>query len=282
MNRYLLPIAAALIVVIGAVYLITRPASNIGPQSLPSSSAPPASVEGTWDVAFSHQEMLDAGLVDAGEDNDSNFGHFHLTFQAGWWSMSQLTPFQRPGGTGTYTVDATTAHLFNPPDNGTFDMPYTVTATTLTFGPGGPVTFRVRPWARIATEVITQTPEPRDLSAYRQARNAVCADLFMQSMPPDAEPATNPDGAIAVLAAVIARGNDEITRLTALDVPPSIAAEHEATIQATRDSIALLQQEVIAVNEGRIADATSLDQQTGPYSSIVEQFEQKYGLAGCP
>src|SRR5215218_6706502 len=55
MNRYLLPLAAALIVVIGAAYLLTRPASTIGP--VPSPTAAPTTIEGTWDVSFSRQEM---------------------------------------------------------------------------------------------------------------------------------------------------------------------------------------------------------------------------------
>ena len=160
MNRYLIPIAAAVIVAVGALYLISRPSSQIGPPASPSLTAASATIEGTWTVTFTHQEMLDAGITDQSEDNLSNYGTFRLTFQSGWWANRQLAPIESGGGTATYTVDATTIHLFSPEDNVTFDLPYTVTSTTLTLGPGGPVTFRVKPWTRIATEVITATPEP--------------------------------------------------------------------------------------------------------------------------
>ena len=165
MNRYLLPVAAALVVVIGVAFAVFRPASNIGPAATPTPAAP--TIEGTWDVSYTRQEMLAAGIAD-GEDNPDNYGHFRLTFQAGWYRMDQLSPKQVHGGTATYTVDAGVAHLFSPQDNVTFDIPYTVTATTLTFGRGGPVGVRVKPWTRIATETITATPEPKDIAAYRQ------------------------------------------------------------------------------------------------------------------
>jgi hypothetical protein len=272
-------IAAVVAVAVGAAFFAFRPASMIGPAPSPTAAA---TIEGTWDAAFSRQEMLAAGIADQGEDNDSNYGHFHLTFQSGWLRISQLAPFNRPGGTTTYTVDGAVAHLFSPQDNVTFDVPYTVTATTLTFGRGGPVALRVKPWTRIATEVITATPEPNDIAAYRQARNAVCEDLSLRSMPPDANPVANPSGAVAVLRSVIARGNDEMTRLSALAAPPELQAEHLASIQAMRDIITLLEHEVDLINQGKGGEVAAVDQQTAPLSRLIEQFEQKYGLAGCP
>jgi hypothetical protein len=277
MNRSLIPLTAAVILVAGALFIALRPASQIGPAPSPSPT-----IEGTWDVAFSRQEMIAAGLLDEQEDNDGNYGHFHLTFQSGWWTLSQLAPFGRPGGTATYTLDPGVAHLFSPADNATFDLPYTVTATTLTFGPGGPVTFRVKPWTRVATERITATPFPADIAAYRQARNVVYDDLFRVSMPPDADPVKNPSGAITLLQAVISRANDEMTRLSALTVPASIQAEHLANIQLIRDTLPLLQQEIDLINQGKADQVDAVDQQTAPLSAQFEQYEQKYGFAGCP
>jgi hypothetical protein len=162
MNRYLLPMAAALIVAIGAVYLITRPASNIGPPATATPAAPPsgpASIEGTWDVSYTRQEMLAAGIADQGEDNPGNYGHFHLTFKAGLWRMDQLSPTTLVGGLATYSIAGDVARLYSPNDDITFAIPYTVTATTLTFGRGGPVGFRVKPWSRVATEpMATDVP----------------------------------------------------------------------------------------------------------------------------
>ena len=165
MNRYLLPLAAALIVAIGAAYLLFRPATTIGPtpsasaSPAPPASVTPASIEGTWDVSYTRQEMLDAGIADQGEDNPGNYGHFRMTIQAGVWQMDQLSPTTFIGGLATYTVDGSTAHMYSPNDDVTFAIPYTVTATTLTFGQGGPVGFRVKPWTRVADEPVpTEVP----------------------------------------------------------------------------------------------------------------------------
>jgi hypothetical protein len=160
MNRYLLPLAAAVIVAVGAAYLLFRPASNIGPPAAsPSASPAPASIEGTWDVSYTRQEMLDAGIADQGEDNPGNYGHFRLTFEAGRWKMDQLSPTTFTGGLATYSIAGEVARLYSPNDDITFAIPYTVTATTLTFGQGGPVGFRVKPWSRVATEpMATDVP----------------------------------------------------------------------------------------------------------------------------
>lgn len=117
-----------------------------------SSSTPmpaPATIEGTWDVYITRPEVLG--------NNEDNYGRFRLTFESGRWSMDRLSPSRTrlfPGATSTYTVDGTVAHLFSAEDNVTFDIPYTLTATTLTFGEVGPVTFRVKPWTRVATEML--------------------------------------------------------------------------------------------------------------------------------
>jgi hypothetical protein len=271
-------IAAAAIVIaalaFGGVYLALKPTAQVGP--------PPPTIEGTWDVDYTRQEMLAAGIADQGEDNPGNYGHFRLTFQAGWWRMDQLSYRQFRGGTATYTVDAGAAHLYSPNDDTTFDMPYTVTATTLTFGRGGPVGFRVKPWTRVATEVITATPATTNITEYRQARNAVCTDLLRQSLLPEADPVANPTGAIAAIQSVIARGDEEVDRLSALTPPPDAEADHLANIQNLRDVLTLLRQEIDLINQGKADQVAAVDQQTGPLSAQFEQFEQNYGLAGCP
>jgi hypothetical protein len=145
-------IATALVVValaLGGVYLVFRPASDIGP---PATASPgPPTIEGTWDVLYTREEMLAAGISDSGEDNPGNYGHFRLTFEAGRWRMIKIG-YASGGGVSTYTAGDGIAHLYSPDDDVTFDIPYTVTATSLTFGRGGPVGFRVKPWTRITTE----------------------------------------------------------------------------------------------------------------------------------
>lgn len=273
-------VAAALAVAVGVAFVAFRPATQIGPPATPT-PAPPT-VEGTWDVTYTRQEMLEAGIADSGEDNPGNYGHFHLTFQAGWWRLVKLDQAQSGGGTATYTVDPAVVHLYAPDDDTTFDLPYTVTATTLTFGRGGPVGFRVKPWTRVPTEAITATPAAANITTYRQARNTVCAELFRYSLLPDADPVRDPSGAIAATQSVIARSNEEVTRLSALTVPPDIEPDHLASIQNIRDVLALLQQEIDLINQGKADQVAAVDQQTAPFSAQFEQFERNYGLEACP
>ena len=81
---------------------------------------------------------------------------------------------------------------------------------------------------------------------------------------------------------MIARGNEEITRLSALTVPSSIQGEHLANVQFIRDTVRLLQQEIDLINAGKPDQVKAVDAQTASFSSQFEQFEQKYALAGCP
>jgi hypothetical protein len=117
---------------------------------------------------------------------------------------------------------------------------------------------------------------------YRQARNAVCADLLQASMPPEADAATDPAGAVAMLEAFISRANEEIGRLSALTVPASLRADEIASIDLIRATLPLLQQEIDLINQGKIQEAAAVDEQTAPLSERFQQFEQKYGLAACP
>lgn len=144
-------VAAVLVAAIGVAVAALRPASQVGPPA--PSSAPPPTIEGTWDVSFTRQEMLAAGLADSGEDDPSNYGHFRLTFDSGRWAMEQ-TGSPGSGTHSTYTLGPGVVHLFSPADDATFDIPYTVSPTTLVFGRGGPVTFRVKAWTRVATQPI--------------------------------------------------------------------------------------------------------------------------------
>lgn len=108
-------------------------------------TAPP-SIEGTWETTFSRTQMLQAGLADAGEDDGSNYGHFVLSIHGGHVLTVQISD-PKASSAGTYVVNGNT---YTATTNGeTFSWPFTVTATTLTFGQGGPVTLRVKPWTRI-------------------------------------------------------------------------------------------------------------------------------------
>ena len=90
--------------------------------------------------------MLQAGLADASEDDGANYGHFVLSIHGGQAVTVQLSG-PKTSSAGTYVVTGST---YTATTNGeTFSWPFTVTATTLTFGGDGPVTLRAMPWTRI-------------------------------------------------------------------------------------------------------------------------------------
>lgn len=120
------------------------------------------------------------------------------------------------------------------------------------------------------------------LVAYRSARDAVCTSLSTASPIPDVNAKVDPSGQVTFLRAVVARGTDEVSRLQAIEAPPSIAAEHLANIQTLRDVLALLNHEIDLVQLGKVDEAITVDQATGSLSALFEQFEAKYTLRSCP
>ena len=132
----------AIVAVAAAFSILRLPGSPVGAPA----SAPP-SIEGTWQVAISHAEMLAAGLVDAEEDNTGNWGPFSLSIHAGTYQLVHLSSPQATDS-GTYRL-VNGVFTMTTSLNEVFSYPYTVTETELTFGPGGPVTMRVKPWTRV-------------------------------------------------------------------------------------------------------------------------------------
>lgn len=122
----------------------------------PSPTVPSTSIEGTWDADFTRAEMLAAGIVE-GEDDPENYGHFRLSFADGTWDLIR-EGLPSNAAPGTYTVDGGVITIAPSGESVTFSMPITVTATTLAFGPGGPVPFRVEPWVRIGGPGETGLP----------------------------------------------------------------------------------------------------------------------------
>jgi hypothetical protein len=143
----------AAIAVGGAVYVLRGQSLSAG-----SPTPPPLGIEGTWDVDFTRVDMLAAGIVDAAEDDPSNYGHFRLALASGRWQLLQITG-TRASDSGTYVLAGLTISLTNAKGEGPFVMPYTVSDTTLTLGRGGPVTFRVKPWTRVSPTTIEGTWE---------------------------------------------------------------------------------------------------------------------------
>ena len=154
-----LAVAAVIgVVAVAGALMVIRGPSGPGGRSTPT--PPPPTVIGTWDAEFTREEMVAAGLADALEDNAGNYGHFRLTFAAQSFQLVQLTaPNER--GNGTFSIAGTTITLsWQSGDGETFSMPFTVTDTLLTFGSGGPVTFRVEPWVRVSAASSQPGPSP--------------------------------------------------------------------------------------------------------------------------
>ncbi len=133
--------AVAVIAVVSAVSLVRLPVSQVG-----SHSPGPATIEGTWEVTFTRDEMLAAGITDSSEDSPANYGHFKLDVHGGLMQITQLTA---PNATDSaqYRISGSTltlTFLSREP----IDIPFTVTDTTLTIGRGGPIYLRVKPWTR--------------------------------------------------------------------------------------------------------------------------------------
>jgi hypothetical protein len=132
----------AIVAVAAAISLVRLPSSSVG-----APAASPVSVEGEWDVTFDRAAMLQAGLADAAEDNPGNYGHFTLSLHGGSYKLFQVTA-PNASDSGTYTVEDG-VFTMNTKTGEKFSYPYTVSGTTLTFGAGGPVTMRVKPWTRV-------------------------------------------------------------------------------------------------------------------------------------
>ncbi|HEX8025860.1 MAG TPA: hypothetical protein VF484_06635, partial [Candidatus Limnocylindrales bacterium] len=279
-------LAVVLALAIGGAFLAWR-------ATLPAVGHPAPTVEGTWEVSFTHAEMLAAGLVDSQEDDPSNYGHFWLTFRNGTQQVVQLGA---PGvvTTGSYTVTAAAISIVSPADSATFVMPITVTETTLTFGRGGPVTYRVKPWARIAGPGVLgpATSPATNHYDYKLARDAICIAARVPRATIDSRIGPglyDPTTPAALRAAEIAGSEDmwqfamtELDVLDSLPVPSDMSADESASISDGRKIADLIGQELPLLRAGKLSDAQSLDQATDPYAREIEAFESKYGLQGCP
>jgi hypothetical protein len=142
MIRLAMIAAVAVVAVAGAMYLLRLPVTQVGGRS-----AGPASVEGIWDVTYTRQEMLAAGLLDLTEDSPANYGHFKLDLHGGQFQLFQLTD-PKANDAGQYAVSGSMI-TFTFVSREPFSMPFTVSDTTLTIGRGGPVYLHVKPWTRI-------------------------------------------------------------------------------------------------------------------------------------
>jgi hypothetical protein len=133
--------------------------------------------------------------------------------------------------------------------------------------------------------VSTPSPAPSDalaqLQAYRAAVGAVCGSL---TSIPDPKPSAAPAEIVAFLQATIARQNEEVAGLEAIQAPAALRTEHLADIQTAKDVIALLNHEVelAQANPPKLADMAAVDVAIGSLSTLREQFEAKYSLPPCP
>ena len=125
------------------------------------------------------------------------------------------------------------------------------------------------------------------LVAYRAARDAVCTANWAERNAIDAR--IGGDFFHPVTPAKIAAQRDMADfrhriadALDALEVPPSMIADEAASIARYRDTAAIIDQEVVLLDQGKYAEAETADLATAPLSQGIESFERQYGLQPCP
>jgi len=284
MNPIIRIAAAALVaaVALGSVYLVFRPASDVG--------SPLPTIEGTWETQFTRAEMLAVGIVE-GEDNPGNYGHFVLSFRGGRFTNVQLDG-PRDVTHGTYVVDGTSIDIQTSLNETFAGVPFTVTETTLTFGQGIPAGVRVKPWIRIGAPNPVASASIVTVDTFREARDAVCVAARPERAAYDARigtglydpetPAEERTASIAAFAEFADWVGRLLDRLEAIPAPAPMAADVSVVSTQARGSLQLIREEIPLLQVGRLADARALDEATGPLSSGIEQFEARYGLEPCP
>ena len=275
--------AIAVAIVAGAAVLFLRPVAQVGPST--------PTIEGTWEAQFTRQQMLTTGIVDAGEDDPSNYGHFILSFRAGRFSMVQLdTPTSVAGG--TYVVNGATITLRSNIGETFANIPFTVSATSLTFGAGGPVTYRAVPWTRIESAVPVGSATGVTVASYKAARDAICVAARPARQAFDArigtglyDPATTASDRASKLAALQeleAWAEKLVDQVDALPVPDSMAYDVGIAVAQSRGNLALIREEFPLIQAGKLSEAQSIDLSTDPIAAHIGQFESFYGLQDCP
>ena len=165
-------IAATGAVAVAFAIFVPRPYSDVGPPASPTpAAATPAAptIQGTWDVSFTRQDLLDAGVIAHIANDPDDSGRFRLTFSAEEWQLSHLSPRIWATTPAAYTADPGIIHLGSPGDT-SFNTPFTVTPTTLTFGDQAPTHLAVRPWTRVASQPFASSiPRPPELPTLSSA-----------------------------------------------------------------------------------------------------------------
>ena len=106
--------------------------------------------------------------------------------------------------------------------------------------------------------------------------------------PASASPIATPSAAtstvVAFLQATIARENEEVAGLEAIQPPAALTTEHLANIQTVKDVNALLNHEIdlIQANPPKLVEAAAVDDATTSLNTLREQFATKYALPPCP
>jgi TRAP-type C4-dicarboxylate transport system substrate-binding protein len=114
--------------------------------SEPTKTTTVTPLDGTWEVSFTREELLAAGIADPGEDIPENYGHFTLTFDRGDYVGANTTV--NVSDSGTYVVDGSTLTL-KVTNGEVWSMIWSVYRGQLTLKGGIPASLRVKPWSRV-------------------------------------------------------------------------------------------------------------------------------------
>jgi hypothetical protein len=134
------------------------------------------------------------------------------------------------------------------------------------------------------------SPSAPTFEAYKAARDALCTPAINQvialneqagKLHPERS-AADRNALIQNISQIVAIGTALTDQLALLDPPAFMAPEHAADVTRHRDSLAILTFMITKLQQGKVAEANAVSDATGPLSRQSEEFEQNYGLAGCP
>ncbi len=133
----------------------------------------------------------------------------------------------------------------------------------------------------------TRPPSGDGMSAYREARDAICEPLTEQVLAIlpelDAAPSPPPAAKAELIEQIVAIQRQEADELNRLTPPASLADAHDQDVDRLEEVTDLLEAEAAALRQGDVEEAIRLDEATGPITGArEEQFEYQHGLAGCP
>lgn len=129
--------------------------TGASPLSEPGTASDQATpIDGTWEASFTRDELLAAGILDAGEDNNGNWGDMVVTLDRGSLDWDVANEVQSDSYSAEYEVEGDVMHLRFPGEE--LACRWSIFRDTLTFTRDQslgicPTPLIVEPWTRRAS-----------------------------------------------------------------------------------------------------------------------------------